>query len=48
MNAVGKRGSLNVRFAPIATELLRRREMSRRAKSGRRRTRSAQATDLAD
>jgi len=25
-----KRGSLNVRFAPKATELLRRREMSRR------------------
>jgi hypothetical protein len=29
-----KRGSLNVRFAPKATELLRRREMSRSAISG--------------
>jgi hypothetical protein len=27
----GKRGSLNVRYAPKATELLRRREMTRRA-----------------
>jgi hypothetical protein len=27
----GQRGSLNVRFAPKTTELLRRREMTRRA-----------------
>jgi hypothetical protein len=32
INAVGKRGSLNVRFAPIATELLRRHEMPQWAK----------------
>ena len=31
-----KRGSLNVRFAPKATELLRHRELSRRAMYGRR------------
>src|SRR3981081_3014221 len=31
----GKRGSPNVRFVPKATEFLRRREMTRRARSGR-------------
>ena len=34
INPVCKRGSLNVRFAPKATELLRRREMTRWARCG--------------